>query len=50
MKHSVLILAHKNVEQLCRLVEYFEHDCDVYSTRNRPLEMRTRGGYLLTRK
>lgn len=30
MKHSVLILAHKNVEQLCRLVEYFEHDCDVY--------------------
>ena len=30
MKHAILILAHKNVGQLCRLVEYFKHDCDVF--------------------
>lgn len=30
MKHAILILAHKNIGQLCRLVEYFKHDCDVF--------------------
>ena len=30
MRHAILILAHKNVDQLCRLVRYFDHDCDVY--------------------
>ena len=30
MKHAILILAHKNVEQLCRLVKYFDCHCEVY--------------------
>ena len=30
MKHAILILAHKNIGQLCRLVEYVKHDCDVF--------------------
>lgn len=30
MQHAILILAHKNVDQLCRLVEYFKNDCEVY--------------------
>lgn len=30
MRHAILILAHKNLEQLCRLVEYFKYDCDVF--------------------
>lgn len=30
MKHGILILAHKNIEQLCRLVKYFSCDCDVF--------------------
>ena len=30
MKHAILILAHKNIGQLCRLAEYFKHDCDVF--------------------
>lgn len=30
MKHAILIMAHKNVEHLCRLIEYFEHNCDVF--------------------
>lgn len=30
MKHAILILAHKNVNQLCRLVKYFDTNCDVY--------------------
>ena len=29
MKHAILILAHKNIGQLCRLAGYFEKDCDV---------------------
>lgn len=29
MKHAVIIMAHKNMEQLCHLVEYFRHDCYV---------------------
>lgn len=30
MKHAIMILAHKNIGQICRLVEYFKHDCDVF--------------------
>lgn len=30
MKHAILILAHKNVPQLCRLVKYFDRDCEVF--------------------
>ena len=30
MKHAILILAHKNIGQLCRLAGYFEKDCDVF--------------------
>lgn len=30
MRHAILILAHKNLGQLCRLVEYFKYDCDVF--------------------
>lgn len=30
MQQAILILAHKNVDQLCRLVEYFKNDCEVY--------------------
>lgn len=30
MKHAILIMAHKNVGQLCRLVKYFDKDCDVF--------------------
>lgn len=30
MKHAILILAHKEIEQLCRLVNYFDRDCEVY--------------------
>ena len=30
MKHAILILAHKNISQLCRLIEYFKWNCDVF--------------------
>lgn len=30
MRHAILILAHKNIDQLCRLVAYFKNDCDVF--------------------
>lgn len=30
MRHAILIMAHKNVEHLCRLVEYFEYNCDIF--------------------
>ena len=30
MKHAILIMAHKNVEQLCRFIGYFQEDCDVF--------------------
>ncbi len=30
MRHAILILAHKNIGQLCRLAGYFEKDCDVF--------------------
>lgn len=30
MKHAVLIMAHKEIEHLCRLVRYFERDCYVF--------------------
>lgn len=30
MKHAILIMAHKNVDYLCRLVKYFDKDCDVF--------------------
>ena len=30
MKHAIMIMAHKNVCQICRLISYFSEDCDVY--------------------
>ncbi|WP_456094499.1 beta-1,6-N-acetylglucosaminyltransferase [Paraprevotella xylaniphila] len=30
MRHAILISAHKNISQLCRLAGYFEKDCDVF--------------------
>ena len=30
MRHAIMIMAHKNPGQLCRLVEYFSKDCDVF--------------------
>ena len=30
MKHAILIMAHKNVKHLCRLIKYFEQNCDVF--------------------
>ena len=30
MKHAIMIMAHKDVEQLCRLVEYCSRDCDAF--------------------
>lgn len=30
MKHSVIIMAHKDVDSLLRLVKYFEYDCDLF--------------------
>lgn len=30
MKHAILILAHKNYSFLCKLVSYFEKDCEVF--------------------
>lgn len=30
MTHAILIMAHKNVEHLCRMVDYFSNRCDVY--------------------
>ena len=30
MKHAIIIMAHKNLEQLCHLVEYFSRDCYVF--------------------
>lgn len=30
MKHAILILAHKNIDQLCRLIDFFCYDCDVF--------------------
>ncbi|MCM1372764.1 MAG: hypothetical protein NC113_05450 [Bacteroides sp.] len=29
MKHAILILAHKQIEQLYRLIRYFNRGCDV---------------------
>ncbi len=40
MRHAILILAHKNVEQLCRLAEYFKHDCDVFIHIDRKLTIK----------
>jgi len=30
MKHAILILAHKNIQQLIHLIEYFSKDCYVF--------------------
>ena len=30
MRHAIMIMAHKDIGQLCRLVEYFSHDCYVF--------------------
>lgn len=30
MKHAILILAHSNYDLLCRLVDYFAKDCEVF--------------------
>ena len=30
MQHAIMIMAHKDIEQLCHLVEYFTHDCYVF--------------------
>lgn len=30
MKHAILIMAHKNIDCLCHLVEYFDHNCEVF--------------------
>ena len=30
MGHAIIILVHKNVEQLCHLVEYFSRNCYVF--------------------
>lgn len=30
MKHAIMILAHKNIGQICRLVEYFDRNCEIY--------------------
>ena len=30
MQHAIIIMAHKNMEQLFHLVEYFTHDCYVF--------------------
>lgn len=30
MKHAILILAHKQIELLCRLIRYFNRACDVF--------------------
>lgn len=41
MKHAVMIMAHKNLEQLCRLVEYFRTNCDVFIHLDRKCAWRT---------
>lgn len=30
MKHAILIMAHKNIEHLYHLIEYFDQNCDVF--------------------
>ncbi len=30
MKHAIMIMAHKNLDQLCHLIEYFETGCDIF--------------------
>ncbi|MCQ2111969.1 MAG: methyltransferase domain-containing protein [Bacteroidaceae bacterium] len=30
MKHAIIILAHKDLENLPHLIEYFQHDCYIY--------------------
>lgn len=30
MKHAILILAHKDIEFVCRLVRYFHTNCEVF--------------------
>lgn len=30
MKHAIMIMAHKNLYQLCRLIEYFRMSCDIF--------------------
>lgn len=30
MKHAILIMAHKNVEHLYRLIGYFNRQCEVF--------------------
>lgn len=30
MKHAILILAHKELEHICRIVEYFKKSCEIF--------------------
>lgn len=30
MNHAIMIMAHKNLGQLCRLIEYFRTNCDIF--------------------
>ena len=30
MKHAIMIMAHKNVEHLCRIIGYFNRQCEVF--------------------
>ena len=30
MKHAIIILAHKDIPLLCRIIRYFEKDCYVF--------------------
>lgn len=30
MKHAILILCHKDLELLCKIINYFEYDCDIF--------------------
>lgn len=30
MKHAILILAHKDIPLLCKIIQYFEKDCDIF--------------------
>lgn len=30
MKHAILILAHKNITLLCKILKYFDNQCDIF--------------------
>ena len=42
MRHAIMIMAHKDIGQLCHLVKYFSQDCDVFIHLDKKYELTER--------